>query len=223
MSLYNPGICGKFKIKETSTCSYRRKTFPGKKGVILIMPGHVCTLHSSCPIVSYWYAFFTLCSAPLKVVGRDFHWTLIFVLMFASIPVIGPMSAPLILAIKGLHNQQISSHISWHTQKEQSNSRLWYRTMFVQILKEKGKLSESSRNSRWLLEFVGEALYILRLCFLQQHSLHKSYETHKGWCAASVLVSMLESRALKIGSFEHTEQRPCETALTSVCFIVTMC
>ena len=57
-------------------------------------------------------AFFTLCSAPLKVVGRDFHWTLIFVLMFASIPVIDPMSAPLILAIKGLHNQQISSHIS---------------------------------------------------------------------------------------------------------------
>lgn len=68
-------------------------------------------------------AFFTLRSAPLKVVERDFHWTLIFVLMFASIPVIDPMSAPLTLAIKGLRNQQISSHISWHTQKEQSNGR----------------------------------------------------------------------------------------------------
>ena len=191
MSFSNPGICWEFKIKETSTCSYRRKTFPGIKDIILIMPVRVCMLHSSCPIVLYWYAFFTLCSAPLKVVGRDFHWTLIFVLMFASIPVIDPMSAPLILATKGLHNQQISSHISWHMQKEQSNGRqIVILNNVCTDFQGKGetfRVIQEIQMTSWICRW---SLVHFTLVFPSAAFASQILWNTQSWCAAYVLVSI---------------------------------
>ena len=94
MFLMSTGFCGEFKTQETPVGSHWRKTISGGTHFIAQNNTQIC-----------------FSSVPLKVVGRDFHWILTFVLTLGFTQVTDHMFVHLMDVIKDLLNPLTSSHI----------------------------------------------------------------------------------------------------------------